>query len=325
MTINDIKNAVETAQAESLPTLVTIGLEEFLAKDLPPRELLLDPWLPKAGLCMIHAYRGVGKTHTSLGIAYAVAAGVKFLGWEAHIPKNVLYIDGEMPACVLQERLANIVAMNNGLKPIGKLIIVTPDFQTAGMPDISTIEGQLAIAPLITEDIDLVIIDNLSCLAPSVKENDANDWAPIQTWALNLRARGKSVLLIHHSGKSGGQRGTSRKEDVLDTVIALERPKDYDSTDGARFIVKYEKSRGFFGDSAKSFEAQLCNDGNDNYFWKTTSLEESNYEKVVGLFNNGLKQKDIVIETSLNKSTVSRYVSRAKEEGLLKRQVSEEE
>jgi putative DNA primase/helicase len=63
--------------------------------------------------------------------------------------------------------------------------------------------------------------------------------------ALQLRRAGKSVILIHHAGKSGRQRGTSRKEDVLDTIISLRRPPDYSPDQGARFEVYYEKSLGF--------------------------------------------------------------------------------
>lgn len=69
--------------------LNVIELSEFLSLKLPPRELLLYPWLPKAGLCMLHAYRGVGKTHLSLGIAYAVAKGGNFLTWHAEKPHGV--------------------------------------------------------------------------------------------------------------------------------------------------------------------------------------------------------------------------------------------
>ena len=46
---------------------------------------------------MVYAKRGVGKTHFALGVAYAVAAGAKFLSWQAETPRKVLYIDGEMP------------------------------------------------------------------------------------------------------------------------------------------------------------------------------------------------------------------------------------
>ncbi len=298
--------------------LCVINLLDFLKLDLPPRELLLSPWLPKAGLCMLHAYRGVGKTHMSLGIAYAVAKGGAFLNWKADKPHGVLYIDGEMPASTLQERLARIVLMNGDATIPGKLRIITPDLQKNGVPDLSTIEGQEIIEQYIDEDINLIIVDNVSCLAPSNKENDANDWAPLQTWILKLRTKGKSVLLIHHSGKGGAQRGSSKKEDVLDTVITLERPKDYESNQGARFNVKYEKNRGFFGDDAKPFEARLCTNQNDVFYWEVLSLEEGNYQRAVTLANDGLKQKDIAIELGLNKGTISKYMSQARQEGLLR-------
>lgn len=305
------------ADTDQAPKIVTVELKNFLAMKLPPRELILAPWLPKAGLCMIHAYRGIGKTHLSLGIAYAVAKGGEFLGWQAPSPRNVLFVDGEMPASTLQERLARIVKMNGDKALPGRLDIITPDLQPDGiMPDIGTLEGQRLLNQSIPDDVELIILDNISCLAPSIKENDAVDWAPIQSWALQLRTRGKSILIIHHSGKTGAQRGTSKKEDVLDTVICLERPKDYESSQGARFIVKHEKSRGFFGDDAKSFEAHLV-DAGDQVSWQTKSLEESTYEKVYTLSNNGLSPKDIVIELGVNKSTVSRHLSHARQEGLL--------
>jgi hypothetical protein len=51
------------------------------------------------------------------------------------------------------------------------------------------------------------------------------------------------VLLIHHAGTNGRQRGTSRREDALDTLIALKRPEDYSPEQGARFEVHFEKLR----------------------------------------------------------------------------------
>ena len=124
------------------------------------------------------------------------------------------------------------------------------------MPDLSLPEAQSLYAPLIA-DRDLVIVDNLSTICRSVKENEADSWVPVQNWALKLRRQGKSVLFIHHGGKSGQQRGSSRKEDVLDTVIALRRPPDYSADQGARFEVHFEKSRGFYGPDAEPFEAWL--------------------------------------------------------------------
>lgn len=318
MSINTIKEAIEQAESEELPTLFSVDLTSFLAMELPPRELILSPWLPKAGLCMIHAFRGIGKTHVSLGIAYAVAKGGNFFNWEAPKPRNVLYIDGEMPATALQERLARIIVMMGDNQLNGQLTIITPDLQKFGMPDLATKDGQALLNRHITNDIDLIIIDNLSCLAPSIKENDATDWANLQTWVLNLRAQGKSVLLIHHSGKAGLQRGTSKKEDVLDTVITLKRPQSYQSSEGARFIVEFEKSRGFFGEDAKPFEAQLRTDKNGSPCWTMKSLEESTFEKVASMLNDGMSQKDIATELAVDKSTVSRHANKAKEAGIYK-------
>ena len=312
MSTNAIQTLVEQAEVEEPKSLVVVDLASFLTMELPPRELILSPWLPKAGLGMIHAFRGIGKTHVSLGIAYAVARGGSFLGWEAPKARNVLYIDGEMPATALQERLAQIVVMM-GYELKGQLTIITPDFQEFGMPDIATREGQVLLNKYIPDNTDLIIIDNLSCLAPSIKENDATDWAILQTWILGLRAKGKSVLLIHHSGKAGAQRGTSRKEDVLDTVITLRRPKDYDSSEGARFIVEFEKSRGFCGENAKSFEAQLRTDGKGKPCWTMKSIEESTYEKVVTMLKDGMTQQEIADELEIHKSTVSRYANKARE------------
>lgn len=81
---------------------------DFMALQFPPRENILSPWLPRQGLGMVYAPRGIGKTHFSLGVAYAVAGGGLFFGWQAMAPRGVLFLDGEMPAGVLQERLARI-------------------------------------------------------------------------------------------------------------------------------------------------------------------------------------------------------------------------
>jgi hypothetical protein len=51
----------------------------------------------------------------------------------------------------------------------------------------------------------------ISTLCRSGKEDESDSWLPIQNWLLSLRSLGKSVLKIHHAGKSGQQRGTSRR------------------------------------------------------------------------------------------------------------------
>ena len=68
----------------------------------------------------------------------------------------------------------------------------------------------------------------------------------------------------------------------------------------------------------KPFEVRLTSnssaDGIKTLEWSCKSLEESNFEKVCKLYNEGMTQGEIAEELEINKSTVSRYVSRGKNE-----------
>jgi len=58
-------------------------------------------------------------------------------------------------------------------------------------------------------------------------QNDAESRVPVAEWALELRRQGKAVLFVAHAGKSKQQRGTSKKDDVMDVVIKLGHTQDY--------------------------------------------------------------------------------------------------
>jgi putative DNA primase/helicase len=113
------------------------------------------------------------------------------------------------------------------------------------------------------------------------------------------------VLIVHHAGKDGAQRGTSRREDVLDTSLSLRRPSDYDPTQGARFELHIEKGRGLHGDSAKPFEAQLeFREG--ACFWTMREITDVHEARVAALLDDGLSLREIADETGIPKSTVHR-------------------
>ncbi len=186
------------------------------------------------------------------------------------------------------------------------------DLQKGGF-DLANEADQRAIESDLT-GADVVFIDNISTLARTGRENEAESWLPVQEWALEQRRAGRSVVFMHHAGKGGAQRGASRREDVLDSVIALRRPQDYQADQGARFEVHFEKNRGFHGDDAKPFEAALGAGG-----WTMRDIAEADMARVVVLTAEGMSVRDIAEETGFTKSRVSRLQVKARETGISER------
>jgi len=281
--------------------VTSVDLQDFLSRSYPPRELMLSPWLPRQGLAMAHGYRGFGKTLMAHGSSWAISTGGGFWRWKAPEPRRVLVIDGEMPAADLQSRLRNIQE-NSELRPApGFFRIAAADTFRDGLPDLSNQSMQGFYSDVVA-DADFILLDNISTLCPGAQENDADGWAVMQAWILLLRRQGKSVLLIHHDGKGGQQRGTSKKEDVLDTVISLRRPPDYTADQGCRLEVRFTKSRGFHGPDAEPFEARLSGNA-----WELSAIKSGDDDDTLNtLRKQGLTIREIADRTGLSKSTVAR-------------------
>jgi hypothetical protein len=130
-----------------------------------------------------------------------------------------------------------------------------------------------------------------------------------------MRAKGRSVVFIHHAGKGGQQRGTSKREDLLDTVIALKRPSDYTADQGARFEIHFEKARSLYGQDVSPVEVALETTSDDKQVWKTRTVEAAGDEQMIELAGIGLSQAEIGRELGVNRSTVLRALKKAREEG----------
>lgn len=285
------------------PPLEPMALPEFLGLDIPARKDLLSPIIAEKSINMLFGPRGCGKTHLGVGIAMAVATGTRFLRWEAKQPCRVLYIDGEMPAVALIERFRAATAhVPNFSFAELNIAILASDLRPDGLPDLSTQEGQERFAPIL-EGYDLIIVDNISTLCRTGKENEAESWGALQSWALTQRRAGRSVLFMHHAGKGGEQRGTSRREDIMDTVIKLSRPADYSASEGARMIVELTKARGIMGKDAEAFEAQL-KEGE----WSERNATNAREEAIIALHREKLSQREIAKEVGVSLGTVNRVI-----------------
>ncbi len=310
--LDEVKRQLEAVGTNRLKP---VDIRDLMAMELPPRENIIEPWFPSQGLAMLYAKTGIGKTHVALEIAYQLSIGGRVFHWEVPKPISTLYMDGEMPANAMQQRIANI-ALANGKEPIARFSVLNQDLIEGGMPDIGSRQGQQELEPLV-KDYQLIVVDNISTLCRTGAENKADDWMLMQEWALHLRAKGKSVLFVHHAGKGGDQRGTSKRSDVLDTVIELRRPTDYEHSQGARFEIHFQKARGCMGDAVKPIEVCLEQNQDAGTSWTVKTLEESLFLKVVDLSNDGLKQYEIAQELNTSKGTVSKYLKKARSQGLI--------
>lgn len=288
--------------------------EDLLVRDFPPREILLAPFVAKKSLTMIYGRRGCGKTWTAESIALAVASGGVVFdsrgtcpAWSAPSAREVLLVDGEMPGSMIRDRLALQIA-GRRYRPAGRFRVLAADLFEDPLPSISTPEGR-AVVDAHLGPAELVIFDNISTLFRGLDENDAGEWEPVQDYLLALRRRGLAVILVHHGGKSGAQRGTSKREDILDTVIALKLPEDHLEEEGARVHVVFEKARGLAGRDVEAFEARL-KVTKTSATWESSLLTDPDDDEILKLHRAGKSQREIARKVGKDQANVSRRLRR---------------
>lgn len=144
-------------------------------------------------------------------------------------------------------------------------------------------------------------MDNIVSLMSTKDENDAGAWSEINQWLVDLRTIGKSVIIVHHSSKHGGQRGTSHRCDNLDTIIKLDNHDD-------GVTVKFEKHRNFGGDEAVPVHIDFEIDDDKAVFARGQSSQVQMQERdqeIIAMIEAGKPQKEIADELGISKGRVS--------------------
>lgn len=218
--------------------------EEFLSLKLPEKTVYLDPWLVAQCILLISGFRGTGKTWLALSLLIAIAKRIAFGPWSVQNSVPCLYLDGEMAAQDVQLRTMQLDQTGEKENP---LYIYSDAYASSlGLPRASLLNSdwRLTMKDILLElGVKVWVIDNLASLTPGIDENSKKDWDPINNWLLDLRFAGITTILLHHTNKAGGQRGTSAREDNIDISIMLNQPPGYSAEDGASFIMNFTKSR----------------------------------------------------------------------------------
>lgn len=256
---------METTEATAGSGLETITLGRLLAHPFPPREHVLAPWFRDAESVLLWAPPGLGKSLLALSMALAVAGGGEVLGWKAPKPRRVMYLDGEMHAADLRDRLEMLRGAVAGLDAEAteeNFLLLSRQLQRdpfAPFPDIASEEGaDEVIARALEHGAELVIVDNLATCAIVTDENDAAAMRPVLNFLMRLKSAGIAVVLVHHSDKGGrAARGSSMLSTTFEASIGLHRVDGHAVGTGAAFELRWTKFRGAPSAATRDTQVEL--------------------------------------------------------------------
>jgi len=310
-----VASAPALADAPSMKPLAAsmVSFAELLKLQIPERELYQD-CLRERSLAMVYGPRGIGKTMHLLGWSIALASGTPFLNWATHRQVGVLYVDGEMTLADLRERALGLASdgMPDQLFLLPSELVYEHSFRNLTL---TTTDDQKAVEAMLEAhpSIKVLVLDNISCLFPGIDENDKKAWEPIAAWFTRLRHKGLTIIVGHHAGKDGKQRGTSGREDNLDTVIALSLPDNYNPEEGCHYHLRFEKHRGLKGNVVQPLDVRLEEMPDATTTWTYALLETSKTERIIAMLNDGVPPRSIAEEVHANLSLVYRV---KKQQGL---------
>ncbi|HPA19287.1 MAG TPA: AAA family ATPase [Verrucomicrobiae bacterium] len=314
-TPQDALTSIDKIRKDLEATILTFPAAANL--EIPPRELILPPFFYEGDLGYVYSPRGQGKTWFALDMAIAIAEGRKFGPWVVKRPRKVLYIDGEMP---FDDILTRGRLLSGGKLPENLLLWHHQVlFHRRGSvlnlacPELQSALTEYAVA----KGIAVLFLDNISCLMGQVAENDADAWGElVGPWLLDLRRRKIAVVLIHHAGRNGRMRGTSKREDAAFWSIRLTPSQDSDEArDGASFVATFDKNRNAVNGDCPPLAWKFKPDG------ERVIPDWSKREPIdvfLDLVRNGLEScREIAEEMNVTKGCVSKLAKKAEIKGLI--------
>ena len=119
--------------------------------------------------------------------------------------------------------------------------------------------------------------------------------------------------MVHHENRTGKPRGTSKREDVLDTMIGLRKVTDESAEEDSTFQLTFTKSRDFYGKDSEPMLVRLSmKEG--RVAWTYETVRDARKEKIAELLAGGWKQTDIAKELHLTKGRVNQIAQTMKHE-----------
>jgi DNA-binding MarR family transcriptional regulator len=221
--------------AEEAPARFTVQWADSVYQEAEPLEFLVNGLITKGSVNLLVGEGGSKKTWAALDLAACVAMGKPWLDFQTQ-QTTVLLVDEESGPRRLKRRLFEV--LNGHLAPGWAKVPIA--FTSLSMLNLREPADVNELQLLIEETgAGLVIVDALADIMPGADENSVKDVQPV---FMHLRAiaesTGAAILVIHHSNKQNGYRGSTAIKGAIDLMLMV------DSAAESKYLsFKSEKAR----------------------------------------------------------------------------------
>ena len=319
----------EEEKIDCKKSIAFANLDSFLTTEFPQPSYIIEPLVSDQSIVQIVGASGVGKTMFGLAIAGAIATANGLLGMPSvGGARPVLYVEGELPGSDIQIRINGMLKSINKSYESDNFFVSSLQQQLKvndkGFTPIQTEQGLIEIENAILEikkrtgKMPVVFIDNISCLASGLKENDADAWSPIINKFVKWKNMGATVFYFHHLNKGNDSSGSTMQHRTIDMVIRMRKPdnkqkiKTFEDK-GVQAIVDFPKWRLHDNSKHSQEHMLICED----WKWQKLPVLTSDEIEIVRMYNEELDVKEMCKEIDLAEKTIYKKIKKLKDQGVI--------
>lgn len=206
-------------------------------KPQPPIDYIVDGLITNSSVNVFYGEPGSKKTYTAISLAVCVANGKPWLEFKTK-KSSVLIVDEESGERRFMRRLGEALRgeLCNDSSPI--YFVSLAGFKLDGQEDPIILQGLIN-----SIQARLVIFDALA----DIMDGDENDKKDVQPVFNHLRKISEitdsGLLVIHHSNKQGGYRGSSAIKGSVDLMVQIQ-------SDNGSNVINFQSEKNRDGDKS---------------------------------------------------------------------------